>query len=176
MIVGVQISSGNSAPNSGNNHHLTVPFEGGMQSFKRQGACVYRNWRYESESPNRHWNHHCWHPEQTRLSCRCLQNHKGYTYRAPVRYVTKTWSVVLLNKKKYIYCCLKSIAYDKLLKPRQPFWITLYIIHKHSDHKQQSNKNSTRYCVGTTNDNFISMKSSTWCTKCSSHLSTVRNI
>jgi len=25
------------------------------------------------------------------------------TYRAPVRYVTKTWSVVLLNKK-YIYC------------------------------------------------------------------------
>jgi len=32
MIVGVQFSSGNSAPNSGNNHHLTIPFEGGMQS------------------------------------------------------------------------------------------------------------------------------------------------
>jgi len=25
---------------------------------------------------------------------------QGVTYRAPVRYVTKTWSVVLLNKKK----------------------------------------------------------------------------
>ena len=25
------------------------------------------------------------------------------TYRAPVRYVIKTWIVVLLNKKKYIY-------------------------------------------------------------------------
>ena len=41
MNVGqLQLSSGNSAPNSGNNHHLTVPFEGGMRSFKRQGACV----------------------------------------------------------------------------------------------------------------------------------------
>ena len=35
MIVGVQLSSGNSAPNSGNIHHLTIPFEGGMHSFKR---------------------------------------------------------------------------------------------------------------------------------------------
>jgi len=26
-----------------NNHHLTIPFEGGMHSFKRQGACVSRN-------------------------------------------------------------------------------------------------------------------------------------
>ena len=36
-------------------------------------------------------------------------NHKGCTYRAPVRYVTKTWSVVLLNKIKHsllsqVYC------------------------------------------------------------------------
>ena len=51
MIVGVQLSSGNSAPNSGNNNHLTIPFEGGTHSFKRQGACLSRNWRYESESP-----------------------------------------------------------------------------------------------------------------------------
>ena len=51
MIVGVQLSSGNSAPNSRNNHHLTVPFEGGLYSFKRQGACVSRKWRYESEPP-----------------------------------------------------------------------------------------------------------------------------
>ena len=40
MIVGVKLSSGNSAPNSGNHHHLTIPFEGGMHSFKRQGKCV----------------------------------------------------------------------------------------------------------------------------------------
>jgi hypothetical protein len=39
---------------------------------------------------------------------------KGCTYRAPARYVTKSWSVVLLNKK-YIYCYLKCIVYDKLL-------------------------------------------------------------
>ena len=41
MNVGqLQLSSGNSASNSGKNHHLTVPFEGGMHSFNRQGACV----------------------------------------------------------------------------------------------------------------------------------------
>ena len=43
MTVGVQLSNGNSALNSGNNHHLTITFEGGMHSFKRQGACVSRN-------------------------------------------------------------------------------------------------------------------------------------
>jgi len=43
MTVGVQLSSGNSAPNLGNNHHLTIPFEGGVHSFKRQRACVSRN-------------------------------------------------------------------------------------------------------------------------------------
>jgi len=51
MIVRVQLSSGNSAPISGNNHHLTIPFEGGMHSFKRQGAFVSRNRNYESEPP-----------------------------------------------------------------------------------------------------------------------------
>jgi len=56
---------------------------------------------------------------------------KGCTYRGPVRYVTKTWSVVLLNKKKkYIYSYLKCIVYDKLLKPRQSFRIILYITNK----------------------------------------------
>ena len=83
----------------------------------------------EGTSQNRHWNHHRWHAtnslERTRLSCWCLSNHKGCTYRAPVRYVTKTWSVVLLNKK-YIYSDLKCIVYDKLLKPRQSFRITLH--------------------------------------------------
>jgi hypothetical protein len=28
--------------------------------------------------------------------------------------------------KKYIYCYLKRIVHDKLLKHRQSFWITLY--------------------------------------------------
>ena len=36
----VRIVQRQSAPNSGNNHHLTIPLEGGMHSFKRQGACV----------------------------------------------------------------------------------------------------------------------------------------
>ena len=41
MNVGkLQLSSGNFAPNSVKNCHLTIPFEGGMYSFKRQGACV----------------------------------------------------------------------------------------------------------------------------------------
>jgi len=39
----------------------------------------------------------------------------------------KNSSVVLLNKKKHIYCCLKFIVYDKLLKFRQSFRITLYM-------------------------------------------------
>jgi len=41
---------------------------------------------------------------------------------------TKTWSVFLLNKKKYIYFYLKCIVYGKLLKPRQSFRITMYFI------------------------------------------------
>jgi len=32
-----------------------------------------------------------------------------------------------INLKKNIYCHLKCIGYDKLLKPRQSFRITLYI-------------------------------------------------
>ena len=63
--------------------------------------------------------------ERTRLSCLCLQNHKGCTYRAPVRYVTKTWRVVLLNEKIHILLT-QVYLYDKLLKPRQSFLITLY--------------------------------------------------
>ena len=30
MIVAVQLTSGNSLQNSGNNHHLTIPLEGGI--------------------------------------------------------------------------------------------------------------------------------------------------
>ena len=39
-VAQLQLSSGNSAPNSVKNHHLTIPFEGGMHSFKRQGVCI----------------------------------------------------------------------------------------------------------------------------------------
>ena len=43
MTVGqLQQSSGNSAPNSGNNHHLTIPFDGGMHSFKKTGCVCKR--------------------------------------------------------------------------------------------------------------------------------------
>ena len=31
----------------------------------------------------------------------CLYNHKRCTYRAPIRYVTKTWSVAVLKKNTY---------------------------------------------------------------------------
>ena len=77
MNVGqLQLSSGNSAPNSGNNHHLIILFEGGMPSFKRQGACV------KGKAP----------------VGRLLQKSK---WSRSDRYIppSKTWSVVLLNKK-----------------------------------------------------------------------------
>jgi len=51
MIVRIQMPNGNSAPNSGNNHNLTIAFEGGMQRFKRQSAFVFQNETYESEPP-----------------------------------------------------------------------------------------------------------------------------
>jgi hypothetical protein len=89
---------------------------------------VSRNWMCESEPPLKPLPLTCYSVERTRLSWWCLSNHKGCTYRAPVRYVTKTWSVVLLNKKKYIHSHLKCIVYDKLLKPRQSFLITLYSV------------------------------------------------
>jgi hypothetical protein len=38
------------------------------------------------------------------------------TKDAPVSYITKTWSVVSLNKK-YTYSYLKCIVFGKLLKP-----------------------------------------------------------
>jgi len=71
-----------------------------------------------------------------------LYNHKGWTYRATVRHVTKTWSVVLLNKK-YIYSYVKCIVYDKLLKHRQSFRITLY------NHKGCTYRAPVRYVTKT---------------------------
>ena len=40
--------------------------------------------------------------------------------------ITCMYNYQKLLNKRYIYCCLKCIVYDKLLKPRQSFWITLY--------------------------------------------------
>ena len=51
MIVELQLSSGNSAQNSGNNHNLTTPNESGMHSFKRQGSCIFRDGRNETKKP-----------------------------------------------------------------------------------------------------------------------------
>ena len=85
------------------------------------GLCPSSSGKYpgtESTNQNRHWNHHRWHAtnslERTRFSCFCLQNHKGCTYRGPVRYVTNTWSVVTLHKKIHIllsqvYCVWKVV-------------------------------------------------------------------
>jgi len=87
-----------------NNCHLVLQI---LSMGLRQGSglCSASSRKYsgtEVTNQNRHWNHHRWHAtislERTRLSCWCLQNHKGCKYRAPVRYVTKTWSAVLLNK------------------------------------------------------------------------------
>jgi len=74
------------------------------------GLCSSSSRKYpgtEGTNQNRHWNNHRWHAtnslERTRLSCWCFQNHKVCTYRAPVRYETKTCrSIVLLNKKIHI--------------------------------------------------------------------------
>ena len=63
------------------------------------------------------WNEYGFRVDVCRITKRC-------TYRARVRYVAETWSFVLL--KKYIYAYLKCIVYDKLLKLRQSFCITLY--------------------------------------------------
>ena len=47
-------------------------------------------------------NHMGLHPENEVVRRVASDHHKGCTYRAPVRYVTNTWSVVLLNKKIHI--------------------------------------------------------------------------
>jgi len=53
---------------------------------------------------------------------------KVCTYRAPVMYVTKTGTVVLLNKKNTYTAISSVLCIDKLLKPRQSFLITLYML------------------------------------------------
>jgi len=91
MNVGqLQLSSSNSAPNSGNNHHLTIPFEGGVHSFKRRGACAKGK-----ALVGRLWQKSKWSRSDRYIP-------PSFCY-IPVRYVTETWSVVLLNKKIHIF-------------------------------------------------------------------------
>jgi hypothetical protein len=110
-FVGVQLCSGNSAPNLGNNHHLTIPFEGGMHSFKRQGACVSRHWWYESELPLKPspLTRYKQFGTNSIIAPMFVQSQRVHIYTAPVRYVTKTWRIVILNKEihvllSHVYC------------------------------------------------------------------------
>jgi len=105
-LSGYNLSSGNSAPNSGNSHRLTVPFEGAMHSFKRQGAYVSRNWRYESEPPMKPSPLTC--GTNSIIVLMFVESQRVHIWR-PVRYVTKTWSVVVLNKKKKIHILLSQV-------------------------------------------------------------------
>ena len=106
------------------------------------GLCSSSSRKYpgtEGTNQNRHWNNHCWHAtnslEQTRLSCWCLKNHKGCIYRAPVRYVTKTRSVVLLNKKIHIllsqvYCVWQVVETPTIIS-NNPVFLWQYESTRH---------------------------------------------
>jgi len=109
-----------------------------LSMWLRQGSglCSSSSRQYpgtEGTNQNRHWNHHRWHAtnslERNRLSCWCLQNHKGYTYRAPVRYVTKTWSVVLLNKTIHILlsqvCCVWQVVKTRTIISNNPVFVAI---------------------------------------------------
>jgi len=64
---------------------------------------VSQNWRYESEPSLKPSPLTCYKQFETNsIIVLMFVESQGCTYRAPVRYVTKTWSVVLLNKKIHI--------------------------------------------------------------------------
>jgi len=74
---------------------------------------VSRNWRYESEPPLKPSPLTYYKQFGTNsIIVLMFVESQRVTYRAPVRYVTKTWSVVVLNKKKHIsqvYCVLQVV-------------------------------------------------------------------
>jgi len=89
---------------------------------------------------NRQGNHQQWHAtnssERTQLSCWCLLNHKGCTYRIPVRCVTKTWGIVLLNKKKHIllsevYYVWQVVKTPIIISNNPVFERGHYVLYKH---------------------------------------------
>jgi hypothetical protein len=97
---------------------------------------VSRNLRYESQPPLKPSPQTCY--KRTRLSCWCLCNHKRCTYRAPVRYVTKTWSVVLLNETIHIllsevYCVWQVVKTTTIISNNPVevthFTVQIYMIH-----------------------------------------------
>ena len=81
----------------------------------------------EGTNQNRHWNHHRWHAERTGLSCWCVLNHKGCTYRASVRCVTETGSVVIFNKKNTllsrVYCIWQVVKTPTIISNNPVLWI-----------------------------------------------------
>ena len=107
-----------------------------MELRQGSGLCSSSSRKYpgaEGTNQNRHWNHHRRHAtnslERTRLSCWRLWNYKGRMYRAPVRYVTKTWSVVLLNKKMHIllsqvYCVWQVVKTPTIISNNPVFYKT----------------------------------------------------
>ena len=84
----------------------------------RSETCTRNGHRHRVTYNETVWNELDYRVDVCRITKRCI-------YRAPVRYVTKTWSVVLLNKKIHI---LLSQVYCvwQVVKPRQSFSITLY--------------------------------------------------
>ena len=65
---------------------------------------VSRNWRYKSEPPLKPSPLTCYKQFGTNsiIVLMFVESQRVHIYRAPVRYVTKTGSVVLLNKKIHI--------------------------------------------------------------------------
>ena len=91
---------------------------------------VSRNWRYESEPPLKPSPLTCYKQFGTNsIIVLMFVESKGCTYRAPVSYVTKTWSDVLLNKKIYIllppvYCVWQVV--------KTPTIISSNRVHNHT--------------------------------------------
>ena len=91
---------------------------------------------------------------KVRITADMLQTWNELDYRvhvcritkgAPESYVTKTWECCSIKSKKYIHCYLKFIVYDKLLKLRQSFRITLYFVYwaRHTYSSSSSSSSSS---------------------------------
>ena len=82
---------------------------------------VSRNCRYQSEPPLKPSPLTCYKQFGTNsIIVLMFVESKRLHRQSTCKVCNKTWSVVLLNKK-YIYCFLEGIVYDKLLKHRQSF-------------------------------------------------------
>ena len=56
----------------------------------------------------------------------CAPSGEMHNYCTP-HIIKENFENFLIHRCNYIYCYLKCILYDKLLKSRKSFWITLYI-------------------------------------------------